>query len=76
MRTISSTLPQELAVQEFRFWPPSPCWMREPPYRLRCLIPKEVTGSLDDNQLRTLSERLIYLERDGGSPRHHFELHP
>lgn len=61
MRTISSTLAQELAVQESQVLATITLLDEGATVPFIARYRKEVTGSLDDNQLRTLSERLIYL---------------
>ncbi len=61
MRTISSTIANELAVQESQVLAAINLLDEGATVPFIARYRKEVTGSLDDNQLRSLSERLLYL---------------
>ena len=61
VRTIDQRIADELGVESGRCGPPSSCSTAASTVPFIARYRKEVTGSLDDAQLRTLEERLRYL---------------
>ena len=61
MQQIIRQLAAEIKIGSSRWWPPSNCLTAEPPCPSLPGTAKEVTGGLDDMQLRELEARLSYL---------------
>ncbi len=58
---IAQTIADEIVPSPPRYAPPSACSTRAPAFRSSRRYRKEVTGGLDDTQLRNLETRLTYL---------------